>query len=80
MATAERSRPLQRTTGKRRLPPLSGKNLTILPKPLESGKGSERVGCSAKAKDDAEIGVKVKALGDACGSCHKAFRAEKYAE
>src|SRR5262245_9369349 len=35
---------------------------------------------AAKAKDDAEVGVKVKALGEACGACHKAFRAEKYAE
>jgi len=35
---------------------------------------------AAKAKDDAAITVKVKALGDVCGSCHKQFRAEKYAE
>ena len=35
---------------------------------------------AAKAKDDAAITVKVKALGNACGACHKAFRAEKYAE
>ena len=27
-----------------------------------------------------DVDVKFKALGDACGSCHKAFRAEKYAE
>ena len=32
---------------------------------------------AAKAKDDAAVGVKVKALGDACGGCHKAFRAEE---
>jgi len=35
---------------------------------------------AAKAKDDGAVTVKVKALGDVCGSCHKAFRAEKYAE
>ncbi len=35
---------------------------------------------AAKAMDDAAVGVKVKALGDACGACHKAFRAEKYSE
>jgi cytochrome c556 len=35
---------------------------------------------AAKAKDDAAVTTKVKALGDACGSCHKAFRAEKYPE
>ena len=44
------------------------------------GKAANELAAAAKAKDDAEIGVKVKALGDACGSCHKAFRAEKYAE
>lgn len=44
------------------------------------GKAASELAAAAKAKDDAEIGVKVKALGDACGSCHKVFRAEKYAE
>jgi cytochrome c556 len=44
------------------------------------GKAAGELAAAAKAKDDAEIGVKVKALGDACGSCHKTFRAEKYAE
>jgi len=44
------------------------------------GKAASELAAAAKAKDDAEIGVKVKALGDACGSCHKAFRAEKYPE
>ena len=35
---------------------------------------------AAKAGDDAAVTTKVKALGEACGACHKAFRAEKYAE
>jgi len=35
---------------------------------------------AAKAKDEAAVPVKVKAMGDACGACHKAFRAEKYPE
>jgi cytochrome c556 len=35
---------------------------------------------AAKAKDEAAVGVKVKAVSDACGGCHKAFRAEKYSE
>jgi len=35
---------------------------------------------AAKAGDDAAVTAKVKALGEACGSCHKAFRAEKYSE
>src|SRR5262245_21841778 len=43
-------------------------------------KATGELASAAKAKDDAEVGVKVKALGDACGPCHKAFRAEKYAE
>jgi cytochrome c556 len=35
---------------------------------------------AAKAGDDAAVTAKVKALGDVCSSCHKAFRAEKYSE
>src|SRR5262245_658613 len=43
-------------------------------------KGEGELAHADKAKDDEEIGVKVKALGEACGACHKAFRAEKYTE
>jgi cytochrome c556 len=32
---------------------------------------------AAKAKDDAALSTKVKALGDACGACHKNYRAEE---
>ena len=32
---------------------------------------------AAKSKDDSAIPTKVKALGDACGACHKNFRAEE---
>lgn len=35
---------------------------------------------AAKAGDDAAVTAKVKTLGDACASCHKAFRAKKYSE
>ncbi len=35
---------------------------------------------AAKAGNDAEVGVKVKALGAVCSSCHKEFRGEKYSE
>jgi len=42
-------------------------------------KAAGEVASAAKA-GDAEVGVKVKAMGDACGACHKAFRAEKYPE
>jgi len=44
------------------------------------GKAAGDLAAAAKAGNDAEVGVKVKAMGDACGACHKAFRAEKYAE
>ena len=35
---------------------------------------------AAKAGNADEVGVKVKAMGEACGACHKQFRAEKYGE
>jgi cytochrome c556 len=44
------------------------------------GKAASELAAAAKAKDDAAVGVKVKALGEQCSSCHKAFRAEKYPE
>ena len=43
-------------------------------------KSAGELAAAAKASNDAEVGVKVKAVGDACGACHKAFRAEKYPE
>ena len=43
-------------------------------------KAASELAAAAKAKNDAEIGVKVKAVGAACSSCHKAFRAKDYAE
>jgi cytochrome c556 len=44
------------------------------------GKSAGELAAAAKAGNDAEVGVKVKAMGDACGACHKAFRADKYSE
>ena len=44
------------------------------------GKSAGELAAAAKAKNDAEVGVKVKALGETCTSCHKQFRAEKYSE
>jgi cytochrome c556 len=35
---------------------------------------------AAKAGDDAAVTAKVKTLGNACASCHKAYRAQKYSE
>ena len=43
-------------------------------------KAAGELAAAAKTSNDAEVGVKVKAMGDACGACHKAFRAEKYPE
>lgn len=40
-------------------------------------KAASELADAARAKDDAAVTVKVKALGDACGACHKPFRAEK---
>ena len=44
------------------------------------GNAASQLAATAKSGDDAAVTTKVKALGDACGSCHKAFRAEKYGE
>jgi cytochrome c556 len=43
-------------------------------------KAASELADTAKAKDDAALTVKVKAVSEACGTCHKAFRAEKYPE
>jgi cytochrome c556 len=43
-------------------------------------KAAGELAAAAKAKDEAAVLVKVKAMGDTCGGCHKPFRAEKYAE
>jgi cytochrome c556 len=43
-------------------------------------KAAGELAAAAKAKDDAAVGEKVKAVSGACGNCHKAFRAEKYPE
>ena len=43
-------------------------------------KAASELADAAKDKDDQAVTVKVKALGEVCGNCHKAFRAEKYSE
>jgi len=43
-------------------------------------KAAGELATAAKAKDEATVTAKVKGVSDACGGCHKAFRAEKYAE
>jgi cytochrome c556 len=44
------------------------------------GKAASELASAAKAGNADDVDVKVKALGEACNSCHKQFRAEKYAE
>ena len=43
-------------------------------------KNASELAAAAKAGNDAEVGVKLKALGSTCDSCHKEFRAAKYSE
>jgi cytochrome c556 len=43
-------------------------------------KNASELAAAAKAGNDADVGTKVKALGETCSSCHKQFRAEKYSE
>ena len=44
------------------------------------GKTASELAAAAKASNDAEVNVKLKALGNTCDSCHKQFRASKYSE
>ena len=69
------------TTGKTKAKPeIWGKSEDFSEAAKNLGKAASQLAATAKSGDDAAVGVKVKALGDACGSCHKAFRAEKYPE
>jgi cytochrome c556 len=43
-------------------------------------KSAGELAAAAKAGNDADVAVKVKTMGDACGACHKAFRAKAYSE
>lgn len=56
------------------------KNEAFVKEAKALGKAASELAAAAKAKDDAEVGVKLKAVGDACSSCHKQFRAAKYSE
>jgi cytochrome c556 len=48
--------------------------------PTKLKTAASELAAAAKVKDDAAITAKVKAVSEVCGNCHKAFRAEKYAE
>ncbi|HEX2242296.1 MAG TPA: cytochrome c [Gammaproteobacteria bacterium] len=43
-------------------------------------KASSELASAAQSKDDAAVAAKFKAVGEACSSCHKEFRADKYSE
>lgn len=43
-------------------------------------KAAGELASAAKAGDEAAVNTKVKAVGETCTACHKAFRAEKYSE
>jgi cytochrome c556 len=40
-------------------------------------KAAQALADAAKAKDETEVNVKLKALGDACNNCHRSFRAPR---
>ncbi len=48
--------------------------------PKKLNKAASELAAAAKAGNDAEVGVKVKALNGVCSSCHRQFRAKKYSE
>jgi cytochrome c556 len=43
-------------------------------------KAAGELSSAAKKKDEAAVETQIKAVSGACGSCHKAFRADKYSE
>ena len=45
--------------------------------PAKVKKAAQALSDAAKAKDEADVNAKLKALGDACASCHKSFRAPR---
>lgn len=56
------------------------KNADFVKEAKALSKSASELAAAAKAGNDAEVGVKLKALGDACSSCHQAFRAKSYSE
>ena len=69
------------TVGKTRAKPeIWEKWDTFTENPKKLSKAASELAEAAKSKDDAEIGVKVKALGNVCNNCHKTFRAKKYSK
>ena len=84
MGTAEQipgAFPKGSTTGKTKAKDdIWEKNEDFVKQAKTLSKAAGELAAAAKASNDAEVGVKLKALGDTCSSCHKSFRAEKYSE
>ncbi len=84
MGTAEKIPslfPKGSTTGKTKATPAIWEKSDDFAKAAKNlGRTAGELASAAKAGNDAEVGVKVKAMGDACGACHKQFRAKKYEE
>lgn len=73
--------PKDSTTGKTKATPAIWEKSEDFGKAAKNlGKAAGELASAAKAGSDADVPVKMKALGDACGACHKQFRAEKYGE
>jgi len=69
------------TTGKTKAKPEIWEKSDLFAKDAKSlGKAASELATAAKAGNEAEVGAKVKAVGAACSSCHKQFRAKDYAE
>jgi cytochrome c556 len=49
-------------------------------KAKDLNKAASELAAAAKKKDESAVEAKIKAVSSACGSCHKAFRADKYSE
>jgi cytochrome c556 len=84
MGTAEQipgAFPKGSTTGKTKAKAeIWEKNDAFVKQAKALSKSASELAAAAKAKNDDEMGVKLKALGETCSSCHKEFRAEKYSE
>jgi cytochrome c556 len=84
MGTADKivsSFPKGSTTGKTKAKPEIWEKSDDFSKAAKNlNKAASELASAAKAGNADDVDVKVKALGEACISCHKQFRAEKYAE
>ena len=69
------------TTGKTRAKAeIWEKNEDFVKQAKALSKNASELAAAAKAGNDDEANVKLKALGETCNSCHKQFRADKYSE